>query len=292
MPARPRNRTVFRRHPGLDFLEWRDSMIAGSPFGLHTHEGYSVAVVERGATRVNCRGGLWDAGPGSVVFLPPSEPHACNPLPGADVGYRKFYFEREWFAAQAPGLAAAPPILLRDPDAAGAFGRLGSALNAGADTPLALELLRAALDALSARIPAGVRSESGPGWGPESRDADLLILSDDLPQAESQAVRLAAQLIERDPAHAPGLAELAEACGLSPSHLLRVFRQARGLTPHAYRNQLRVNLAKRLLAGGAPIAQAAAEAGFADQSHLNRLFSRYVGATPRQYSHARTGRPG
>ena len=79
------------------------------------------------------------------------------------------------------------------------------------------------------------------------------------------------------------MAELAHACGVSPTHLPRVFRQSHGLTPLAYQNQLRVELAKRLLAEGVPIARVSAEAGFADQSHLNRVFRRYAGATPRQY---------
>ena len=79
------------------------------------------------------------------------------------------------------------------------------------------------------------------------------------------------------------MAGLAQACGVSPTHLPRIFRQTLGLTPLAYQNQLRVELAKRLLASGTPIAQTAAQAGFADQSHLNRVFRRYAGATPRQY---------
>ena len=58
------------------------------------------------------------------------------------------------------------------------------------------------------------------------------------------------------------LRDLAGQTGLTPSHLCRVFRQATGMTPHAYQLQIRVRRAKALLLAGYPIAQAATEAGF------------------------------
>jgi AraC-like DNA-binding protein len=56
-----------------------------------------------------------------------------------------------------------------------------------------------------------------------------------------------------------------------------------GITPHAYLVQRRVRLARGLLAAGRTPAQAAAEAGFADQSHLTRAFLRQLGVTPGRY---------
>jgi AraC-like DNA-binding protein len=65
--------------------------------------------------------------------------------------------------------------------------------------------------------------------------------------------------------------------------LIRLFRERTGLPPHAFQVAHRVRRARRLLEAGAPIAAAAAEAGFADQSHLHRHFRRSLGLTPRQY---------
>jgi AraC-like DNA-binding protein len=104
--------------------------------------------------------------------------------------------------------------------------------------------------------------------------------------AEPRAVTWAREFLEANAAEDVSLAQLAEAAGLSPFHLARVFREAVGLPPHAYLDQVRVERAKRLLAAGLPIARAAAEVGFADQSHLTRRFKRLVGVTPGQY---RTG---
>ena len=78
---------------------------------------------------------------------------------------------------------------------------------------------------------------------------------------------------------------------MSPFALLRAFRSETGLPPHAYLNQLRVRLARRLLDDGLAPAMVAAEAGFADQAQLTRHFKRVVGVPPGAYQRER-GRAG
>ncbi len=109
--------------------------------------------------------------------------------------------------------------------------------------------------------------------------------------AHRPAVRLAQDLLRERVISPPSLAELARATGLGPFALLRAFRAETGLPPHAYLNQVRVRLARRLLDRGVPPAAAAAEAGFADQAHLTRHFKRIVGVPPGAYQRARL-RPG
>jgi AraC-like DNA-binding protein len=79
------------------------------------------------------------------------------------------------------------------------------------------------------------------------------------------------------------LAELAALAGVSRFQLLRGFARAFGVTPHAYLVQLRVQRVRRLLADGAVPADAALQAGFADQSHMTRAFVRQFGVTPARY---------
>ena len=66
----------------------------------------------------------------------------------------------------------------------------------------------------------------------------------------------------------------------------RAFKTAYGIAPSDYQRQLRMAQARRLIARGTSISQAAAETGFADQSHLTRWFIRYYGITPGTYRHA------
>lgn len=77
--------------------------------------------------------------------------------------------------------------------------------------------------------------------------------------------------------------ELEAVAHLSPYHLIRVFKKAVGLTPAQFQLQARVRLAQKRLSAGLPIAQVAAEVGFADQAHLTRTFKRLLGLTPGQY---------
>jgi len=265
-----RNHSAFLRDPDLPFLESRDSRIAGSPFGVHTHDTFAISVVTGGATMLGCRDGQWLIPAGCVVFLPPGEPHACNPRPGGEFVYRMFYVERVWFEARcanAPrpgGLDLEHPALLEDPAVIRTFLDFAASQDRRAKAPEKLALWERAMDALLGCAPSHVLT------GGQAR-------------AEKRAARMAARVIAQRPEEALSMAELAQACGVSPTHLPRIFRQTLGLTPLAYQNQLRVEQAKRLLASGTPIAQTAAQAGFADQSHLNRVFRRYAGATPRQY---------
>ena len=92
-----------------------------------------------------------------------------------------------------------------------------------------------------------------------------------------RATELMAAHLDRD----LGLAELAAAAGLSPSHFTRAFKRSTGRPPHRYLMERRVEHAQRLLAStDAPLAEVASDCGFADQSHLSTAFRRLLGATP------------
>lgn len=80
------------------------------------------------------------------------------------------------------------------------------------------------------------------------------------------------------------LAALADIAGVDPAHLVRTFRRVHGCTPGQYARRLKVAHARDLLSGTrTPLAQVAAECGFADQSHFTRVFRRETGFTPAVY---------
>jgi AraC family transcriptional regulator len=83
------------------------------------------------------------------------------------------------------------------------------------------------------------------------------------------------------------LAEMAAACGLSPTHFARQFKAALGAPPHQHLMQLRVERAKRLLQQGpTPIVEVALACGFTHQEHLTRIFRRMTGMTPASFRRA------
>ena len=79
------------------------------------------------------------------------------------------------------------------------------------------------------------------------------------------------------------LAELAKEAGLSRFELVRQFKAAYGMPPHAWQLQARVGRVKVLLKKGVPPAEAAIRLGFADQAHLGRVFRNATGFTPARF---------
>jgi AraC-like DNA-binding protein len=107
------------------------------------------------------------------------------------------------------------------------------------------------------------------------------------PPKSPAAVRAVRDLLTDRLADPPSLDDLALATGMSPFTLLRAFRGETGLPPHAYLNQLRVRLARRLLDAGVAPAEVAVQVGFADQAHLTRHFKRVMGVPPGAYQRER-----
>jgi len=101
---------------------------------------------------------------------------------------------------------------------------------------------------------------------------------------ETQLVRAARDYIHAH-LHDEGLSvsRIAVSCNSTRSHLTRAFRDATGLPPHAYINLQRVQVARGLIAEGAPAASVAPTVGFVDQSHLIRRFKGVYGVTPGQF---------
>lgn len=80
------------------------------------------------------------------------------------------------------------------------------------------------------------------------------------------------------------LEQLAQVANISRFHLLRLFRQQYGFSPHMYHLQVRVNRAKLLLHQNVSLAEIAQRTGFFDQSHFGAWFKRLVGVSPGQYT--------
>jgi len=97
------------------------------------------------------------------------------------------------------------------------------------------------------------------------------------------SVAKAVRVLDDRPESSISLGELAKLSGVSRYQLLRGFAREMGITPHAYLLQRRVRNAQRLLKAEHAPAEAAAEAGFADQSHMTRVFVRQLGITPARY---------
>ena len=80
------------------------------------------------------------------------------------------------------------------------------------------------------------------------------------------------------------LEDMAAVANMSKYHFARTFRQAMGIAPHQYVVKLRVEKARRLLAGDAlSVEEVARRVGYADKGHFAEQFRKIMGMSPNRY---------
>jgi len=256
---------TFLRQPNLPMIEGRRTTQSGRGYRPHTHPTVSIGLVDAGESRVQVGRRRFVLRAGEVVVIPAHLVHACNPAPRAAWSYRMFYIDPAWLGARCP--AAAPWLerggVLQSAPARTAVNRLEQLLQSPPAAPLAERRLVAELRRLFAQ---------GSPWPATPARTD-----------ETPRFQLARAALDQDPAGDASLAALARRVGLSRFALMRLFRRHTGLTPHAYRLDRRVQLAREWLRAGRAPAEVAAALGFADQSHLHRAFKARVAATPGEF---------
>lgn len=90
--------------------------------------------------------------------------------------------------------------------------------------------------------------------------------------------------IKEHPAEKLSIGAAARLAGMNLPQFMKTFKKVSGMTLVAYLNHTRLaNAAKLLRESSRPIAEIAAEVGFADQSYFDKRFKRAFGQTPNQF---------
>ena len=241
---------------GFDILE---SHVRKFEYAPHRHSEVVIAIYAAGAKKATCDNQSFVVRAGDILVIGPETLHKAT-----TVDRRGWRYQSVYLAPQQIVDATGHP--LQD-----------------VESRVAGHRLRRGVEALGRRLQHAL----------EDRSHQPLALADILIELlcrpnkkEVRATSISASIkdvhdcIADDPASATTLVKLADLAGMSPEHLSRQFKAAYGLSPFQFLTTSRVRLAKKRIASGSSISDAAYVAGFADQSHLTRWFNRIYGVPP------------
>jgi len=232
-------------------------------FAPHRHDSYAIGVTMRGVQSFCYRGGTEHSQAGCAFVIHPDEKHDGRPGAAEGYGYRILYVAPH-LIAEALGSRRLPFVR----EAVTHESRLrGAILAALDDSDAPLEDLQ--FDDIIARLAVALAAHD-----PASRDSAA-------EPACGRAVRLARAHL--DAAAPVSSAALERLTGLSRFALTRHFRKCLGTSPHRYAVMRRLERARRMIGGGARLAEAAAATGFSDQAHMTRQFRSAYGLAPGQW---------
>ncbi len=101
--------------------------------------------------------------------------------------------------------------------------------------------------------------------------------------AENHHVQLAEEFIKANISEKIALEDIANACGLNPSHLSRLFKRELGMTPLEHVRAIRMGEACRLLINSTtPIKEIAYRVGIGDLQRFNKAIRESFKCSPRQ----------
>jgi AraC-like DNA-binding protein len=246
--------------PGIN--EVFHASFADHAYPRHTHDSWTLFVVDEGAVRYDIEFRHRGTAGKRVTILPPHVVH--DGRAATERGYRKrvLYVGMEVLGERLIGPSIDRPDI-EDPVVVRGFAALDRALQ---DPDASFEA-ESQLVAMSERMCRHLGDRTT-----EAMNGNIAQIASGL-----------RDLLDRPGSDPPTLAEAGRILHVSPAHLLRSFTRAFGIPPHRYVVGRRIDAARRRLLDGEPLAQVAAEVGFHDQAHLTRHFRRHVGVTPGRY---------
>lgn len=251
----------FWRDSTLPHVESRRACHSRACYKPHSHPTFSIGAVDGGGSVFTGSGkAAVRLAPGSVVLVPAGCVHSCNPLPDQAWSYQMLHLDAHWLQEHAPALDGESARVL--------------------DCPLLYAQFCAVNDLLFSSSSAQEKDAALLAFLNACTSTDAVVL----PSARKPVPLLLAPVLDALQAQPlASLQQLAQTAGISRYQLIRAFRAATGMTPHAYQLNAHINRARSGLQSGTALAQLAHELGFADQSHFQRVFKAHAGITPGRY---------
>ena len=248
----------------LPFVEVRQASQSSACYHAHSHDEFSFGVIDAGVANYHILKHRNRIILGDTVTINPGDIHSCNPLAG-EWSYRMLFIDTGWVGQLQEEIFSGKNIdflpfesrYLRDIDTYNDFDPLYASMLEDKNPLVAESLL---IKYLSHRF-----------------------RHDQAEKSDDSSIAQVKQMISDQLHINHSLTDLAQECGISRYHLIRSFKRAYGLAPHAYQLDERIKGARTMLKAGHSLTDTAQHLGFADQSHLHRNFKKRLAITPKQY---------
>ncbi|WP_072691709.1 AraC family transcriptional regulator [Rhodococcus marinonascens] len=237
----------------------------GHAYPKHTHDQWSLMLVDRGTIAYDLDHRARGAAPEIVTLLPPGIAHDGVPVTEAGFRQRILYLDTSVLGEDLVGPAVDGPEI-RDPLLRHRVDQLHCALSRRGES---LEA-ESRLGFLGERLNEILKPVAHPGIHTQSVDKRVAEQLRDLLDS-----RLTTGITMR---------EASNILQVNPTYLIKNFARHLGLPPHKYVTGRRVDLARRGILAGRDLADVAVEVGFHDQSHLSRHFVKHLGTPPGMYA--------
>jgi len=249
-------------------MERHEAYFAGFAYEPHRHDTYAIGYTVEGVQSFGYRGTEEHSLPGHVLVLHPDELHDGHAGTADGFRFRMLYLRpdliRDALAQAGPGGRPAPLPFVK-----GAVSRderlIRALMPALADMEAEIDPLEA--DRIIQELADALNAVSGNRQPPPS-------------PPHQKAVDRARDFLRGNRDRTVTSEELEAETGLDRYELARQFRRLVGTSPYRYLVMRRLDAVRDAILDGGSLADAAVDAGFADQAHMTRHFKKAFGVTP------------
>lgn len=251
---------MMRSFTDLGFAECQHSINSGHHYKPHMHTRFSIGAIDTGEVTYTVEGKEATLRSGSLALINPEMLHACNPSAKQERSYYMLYLDTSWCAALQgfDHFQNIDTILLNDHVLFELYVRTMDDVMGEGFLMDKEEKLTILVQAVFEKVGFTFKKE---------------------PLHVEQAKALLSETLDDELL----LENVATSLRVKPFTLLRHFKEATGITPHAYRMNCRIEKARGLLQEGMDVVEVALECGFFDQSHFHRYFKAMTTTTPKEY---------